>query len=64
MSMAFKDSVIRITFLSATLNDVNNLACDIGNAYLNTAASPEFSAEVEGKTLFIAQALYTIRSQI
>ncbi len=50
-----RDSV-RIAFLLAALNDVDLLATDIGNAYLNaparekvyTTAGPEFGPELEG----------------
>jgi len=47
-----------MAFMLAALNDVDILACDIGNAYLNakprenvyTTAGPEFGAELQGKT--------------
>lgn len=54
-SVVSRDSV-RIAFLLAALNDIDLLATDIGNAYLNasprekvyTTAGPEFGAELQG----------------
>jgi hypothetical protein len=54
----------------AALNDIDLLACDIGNAYLNatprervyTTAGPEFGAELEGKHVLIVRALYGLKS--
>lgn len=64
-----RDSV-RIAFLLAALNDVNLLATDIGNAYLNakprervyTTAGPEFGNELQGKPVLIVRALYGLKS--
>jgi hypothetical protein len=61
---------IRITFLLAALNDVNILATDIGNAYLNaparekvyTTAGPEFGPELAGKYVLIVRALHSLKS--
>jgi hypothetical protein len=49
----------------AALNDIDKLACDIGNAYLNasprekvyTTASHEFGTELIGGHVLIVQAL-------
>ena len=68
-SVVSRDSV-RIAFLLAALNDVNILATDIGNAYLNaparekvyTTAGPEFGAELIGKFVLIVRALYGLKS--
>jgi hypothetical protein len=67
-SVVSKDSV-RIAFLLAALNDVNLLATDIGNAYLNaeprekvyTTAGPEFG-ELQGCPVLIVRALYGLKS--
>jgi len=64
-----RDSV-RIAFLVAALNDVDILATNIGNAYLNanpiekvhTTAGPEFGAELKGKYVLIVKALYGLKS--
>jgi hypothetical protein len=64
-----RDSV-RIAFLLAALNDLDLLATDIGNAYLNapareqvyTTAGPEFGPELEGKAVLIVHALYGLKS--
>jgi hypothetical protein len=64
-----RDSV-RIAFLLAALNDVDLLATDIGNAYLNaparekvyTTAGPEFGPELEGRAVLIVRALYGLKS--
>jgi len=68
-SVVSRDSV-RIAFLLAALNDIDILACDIGNAYLNasprekvyTTAGPEFGAEIQGKHVLIVRALYGLKS--
>jgi hypothetical protein len=68
-SVVSRDSVC-IAFLLAALNDVDILATDIGNAYLNasprekvyTTAGPEFGAELQGKPVLIVQALYGLKS--
>jgi hypothetical protein len=52
------------------LNDVDLLAADIGNAYLNaptrervyTTAGPEFGAELQGQPVLIVRALYGLKS--
>ncbi len=54
----------------AALNDVELLAADISNAYLNaltreqvyTTAGLEFGAELQGKPVHIVRALYGLRS--
>jgi hypothetical protein len=68
-SVVYRDSVC-IAFLLAALNDINPLASDIGNAYLNaparekvyTTAGPEFGPELEGKSVLIIRALYGLNS--
>ncbi len=68
-SVVTRDSV-RIAFLLAALNDVDLLATDIGNAYLNakprekvyTTAGPEFGAELQGRHVLIVRALYGLKS--
>ena len=67
-SVVSRDSV-RIAFLYAALNDLDILACDIGNAYLNApcrekiwfVAGPEFGAKV-GLPVKIIRALYGLKS--
>jgi hypothetical protein len=59
----------RIAFLVAALNDLDILAADIGNAYLNapcrerlyTTAGPEFGPD-QGKQVVIVRALYGLRT--
>jgi len=68
-SVVSRDSV-RIAFVLAALNDLNLLAADIGNAYLNaparekvyTTAGAEFGAEFEGRPVLIVRALYGLKS--
>jgi hypothetical protein len=68
-SVVSRDSV-RIAFLLAALNDVQLLAADIGNAYLNaptrekvyTTAGLEFGAELQGQPVLIVRALYGLKS--
>jgi hypothetical protein len=68
-SVVSRDSV-RIAFVLAALNDINLLATDIGNAYLNaparekvyTTAGPEFGPELEGKSVLNVRALYGLKS--
>jgi hypothetical protein len=68
-SVASRDS-IRIAFLLSALNDVNILAADIGNAYLNadtkekvhTTLGMEFGQNMMGKTAIICKALYGLKS--
>jgi hypothetical protein len=68
-SVVSRDS-IRIAFLLAALNDVDILAADIGNAYLNadtrekvhTTLGAEFGQNMIGKTAVICKALYGLKS--
>ena len=68
-SVVSRDSV-RIAFTIAALNDIDILACDIQNAYLNaptkekvyTIAGREFGTEYEGRPVLIVRALYGLRS--
>jgi len=68
-SVVSRDSV-RIAFMIAALNEIDILACDIGNVYLNasprekvyTTAGPEFGSELEGKHVLIVRALYGLKS--
>jgi hypothetical protein len=68
-SVVSRDSV-RIAFMLAALNDVQLLAADIGNAYLNaptrekvyTTAGLEFGAELQGQPVLIVRALYGLKS--
>lgn len=68
-SVVTRDSV-QIAFLLAALNDVDLLATDIGNAYLNaeprkkvyTTAGTEFGAELQGRHVLIVRALYGLKS--
>ena len=67
-SVVSRDSV-RIAFLLAALNDVNIMACDVGNAYLNApcrekawfVAGPEFGSR-EGTVVKVVRALYGLKS--
>ncbi len=67
--MVTRDSV-RIALLLVALNDIDILATDIGNAYLNadprervyTTAGAEFGAELKGKYVLIVKALYGLKS--
>jgi hypothetical protein len=68
-SVVSRDSV-RIAFLIAALNDdLNIVACDVGNAYLNApcrekiwfVAGPEFGFS-EGSVIRIVRALYGLKS--
>jgi hypothetical protein len=68
-SVVSRDGV-RITFLFAALNDLDLLATDIGNAYLNapprekvyTTAGLEFGADFQGKPVLIVRALCGLKS--
>jgi hypothetical protein len=69
-SVVSRDSV-RIILTIAALNDLEVLAADIGNAYLNAPnkekvhviCGPEiFGPEAEGKTAIIVRALYGLKS--
>ena len=61
---------VRTAFTIATLNDIDILACDIQNAYLNawtkekvyTIAGREFGTEYEGQPVLIVRALYGLHS--
>jgi hypothetical protein len=54
---------IRIAFLIAALNEIDILACGIGNAYLNatprervyTTAGPKLGAELQGRNVLIVR---------
>ena len=60
---------VHITFLVATLNDLDVMSADIGNAYLNapnkekiwTVAGHEFGTD-KGAVFIISQALYGLKS--
>lgn len=68
-SVVSRDSV-RIAFLIAALNDLDILAADVQNAYLNaptkekvyTIAGPEFGATNEGRPVILVRALYGLKS--
>jgi len=69
-SVVSRDSV-RIAFLLAALNEVDILAGDVGNAYLNAPAKERvhvtikdniFGPENKGKTAVIVRALYGLKS--
>ena len=61
---------VHIAFMLAAPNDVDLLAADIGNAYLNaptrervyTTAGLEFGAELQGQSVIIVRALYGLKS--
>ena len=63
-SVVSRDSV-RLAFLIATLNDLDIMACDVGNAYLNApcreklcfVAGPEFGSQ-QGMIVKIVRGLY------
>ena len=67
-SVVSRDSV-RIAFVLAALNDLDIMACDIGNAYLNApcrekvwfVAGPEFGSR-QGTVIRIVRALYGLKS--
>ena len=69
-SVASRDSV-RLTFLLASLNNLNILSADIGNAFLNapprerchvTCGQELFGKENVGKTAIIVRALYGLKT--
>jgi hypothetical protein len=67
-SFVSRDSV-RFALMIASLNNLNVLAADVQNAYLNatkekcyTIAGPEFGPENEGRPVLITRALYGLRS--
>jgi hypothetical protein len=68
-SVVSRDSV-RIAFLLAALNDLEILAADKGNAYLNAdtrekvyfVAGDEFGAHMKGRNVIIVKALYGLKS--
>ena len=67
-SVVSRDSV-RLAFLIAALNDLEILACDVGNAYLNApcrekvwfVAGPEFGSR-QGMVVKVVRALYGLKS--
>ena len=67
-SVVSRDSV-RLAFLMAALNDIDIMACDVGNAYLNApcrekvwfVAGPEFGSR-EGTVVKVIRALYGLKS--
>ena len=67
-SVVSRDSV-RIALLIAALNDLDIMACDIGNAYLNApcrekiwfVAGPEFGSK-QGQVVKVVRALYGLKS--
>jgi hypothetical protein len=68
-SVVSRDSV-RIAFLIAALNDLDILAADIGNAYINAnvrekvyfIAGDEFGMNKKGKRVVIVKALYGLKT--
>lgn len=68
-SVVTRDSV-RIAFLLAALNNLEILAADIGNAYLqapvrekvHTTAGPEFGPNNVGRTVIVVRAMYGLKS--
>ena len=68
-SVILRDRV-QFTFLTAALNDLNILAADVKNAYLNvptgkkvyTIAGLEFGASNVGRPIKIVRALYVLKS--
>ena len=69
-SVVSRESV-RLCFLIASLNNLNILAADIGNAYLNAVCKEKvhtkvdqvlFGPEHEGKTAVIVRALYGLKT--
>ena len=67
-SVVSRDSV-RLAFLIAALNDLDVMACDVGNAYLNAPcrekvwfiAGPEFGSR-QGTVVKVVRALYGLKS--
>ncbi len=67
-SVVSRDSM-RLAFLIAALNDIEIIACDIGNAYLNApcrekvwfVAGPEFGSR-QGTVVKVVRALYGLKS--
>jgi hypothetical protein len=68
-SVVSRESV-RIAFLITALNEIDILAADIGNAYLqtpcrekiHTTAGPEFGPNRVGQTVIIVRAMYGLKS--
>ncbi len=68
-SVVSRDSIL-IAFLINALNDINILATDISNAFLNATprekvyatAGPEFGTVFQGKHVLIVRALYGLKS--
>ncbi len=69
LSVVTRES-IRIAFLIAALNELDILAADVGNAYLqaparervHTTAGPEFGPTRVGQTVIIVRAMYGLKS--
>jgi hypothetical protein len=69
LSVVTRES-IRIAFLIAALNELDILAADVGNAYLqaparekvHTTAGPEFGPSRVGQTVIIVRAMYGLKS--
>jgi hypothetical protein len=68
-SVVSRESV-KITFLIATLNDLNIMSCDIGNAYLNATcrekiwfvAGAECGPDLQESVCKLVRALYRLKS--
>lgn len=68
-SVVTRDSV-HIAFLIAALNEIDVLATDVGNAYLqapvrekvHTTAGPEFGQNNVGRTVLVVRAMYGLKS--
>ncbi len=67
-SVVSRDSV-KLAFMLAALNDLDIMACDIGNAYLNAPCREKIWFEAgrecgtyEGKVMIIVRALYGLKS--
>ena len=56
-----RDSV-RIAFLIAALNKLDVIACDVGNAYLNTPCRERFASS-QGQSLVLGKALLSRLSE-
>ena len=70
LGVVSRDSFI-IAFLVAALNDLDILACDMSNAYLNApcreiiwfVAGLDFGKSLEGKVMKLVRALYGLKFQ-
>jgi hypothetical protein len=60
-SVVSRDSV-RIAFLIAALNKLDVIACDVGNAYLNTPCRERFASS-QGQSLVLGKALLSRLSE-